>query len=58
MIRCCLLEGDLHDGNGLSDATKPDGVLSNKIFEEVDYDVLTIGKTQPLLSDGQLLMSL
>ena len=35
--------GDLHDGNGLSDATKPNGKFSNPIFENVDYDVLTIG---------------
>jgi hypothetical protein len=36
--------GDLHDGNGLSDATSPDGVLSNPIFNNIEYDVLTIGK--------------
>lgn len=35
--------GDLHDGNGLSDASYPDGVYSNPIFDAVDYDVLTIG---------------
>ncbi|OIW33827.1 hypothetical protein CONLIGDRAFT_677571 [Coniochaeta ligniaria NRRL 30616] len=35
--------GDLHDGTGLSDATTPDGELSNKVFEELDYDLLTIG---------------
>lgn len=35
--------GDLHDGNGLSDATKPNGLLSNPIHQEVDYDVLAIG---------------
>ena len=33
----------MHDGNGLSDATKPNGRLSNPIFENVDYDLLTIG---------------
>ena len=33
--------GDLHDGNGLSDASKPNGALSNLIFENIDYDVLT-----------------
>ncbi|KAI9789563.1 MAG: hypothetical protein M1816_005970 [Peltula sp. TS41687] len=35
--------GDLHDGNGLSDATTPNGNVSNAIFERLDYDILTIG---------------
>ncbi|KAK7511875.1 Metallo-dependent phosphatase-like protein [Phyllosticta citriasiana] len=35
--------GDLHDGAGLSDATKPNGQLSNPIFQNIDYDLLTIG---------------
>ena len=35
--------GDLHDGAGLSDATAPNGNLSNAIFEKLDYDLLTIG---------------
>ncbi len=35
--------GDLHDGNGLSDAALPNGVISNPIFDEIDYDILTIG---------------
>lgn len=35
--------GDLHDGAGLSDATHPNGLVSNIIFENVDYDLLTIG---------------
>ncbi|KAJ4374926.1 hypothetical protein N0V83_002004 [Neocucurbitaria cava] len=35
--------GDLHDGAGLSDATTPNGNISNAIFENVDYDLLTIG---------------
>lgn len=35
--------GDLHDGAGLSDATKPNGLVSNIIFENIDYDLLTIG---------------
>jgi len=39
-----LLLGDLHDGNGLSDASYPDGLYSNPIFDAVDFDVLTIGK--------------
>jgi len=34
---------DLHDGAGLSDATSPNGLISNAIFENVDYDLLTIG---------------
>jgi 2',3'-cyclic-nucleotide 2'-phosphodiesterase (5'-nucleotidase family) len=45
------LVGDLHDGAGLSDAALPNGVLSNPIFESIDYDVLTIGEKgffQPL----------
>ena len=36
--------GDLHDGAGLSDATDPNGNLSNIIFENVDYDLLAIGR--------------
>lgn len=36
--------GDLHDGAGLSDAALPNGVLSNPIFDEINYDLLTIGK--------------
>ncbi|KAL6703600.1 hypothetical protein ACN47E_009460 [Coniothyrium glycines] len=35
--------GDLHDGAGLSDATTPNGNISNAILENVDYDLLTIG---------------
>ena len=34
---------DLHDGAGLSDATSPNGLISNPIYEKVDYDLLTIG---------------
>lgn len=45
------LIGDLHDGNGLSDATSPDGSLSNPIFEKIDYDLLTIGNHELYLSD-------
>jgi 2',3'-cyclic-nucleotide 2'-phosphodiesterase (5'-nucleotidase family) len=36
---------DLHDGNGLSDAALPNGVDSNPIFDEIDYDLLTIGQS-------------
>ncbi|KAI8939145.1 hypothetical protein NX059_004979 [Plenodomus lindquistii] len=35
--------GDLHDGAGLSDATLPNGNVTNAIFENIDYDLLTIG---------------
>ncbi|KAJ5346606.1 hypothetical protein N7541_009088 [Penicillium brevicompactum] len=35
--------GDLHDGNGLSDATDPNGKITNPIFENIDYDLLTPG---------------
>ncbi|KAI7826568.1 Metallo-dependent phosphatase-like protein [Gamsiella multidivaricata] len=35
--------GDLHDGNGFSDATPLDGQDSNPIFEKINYDVLAIG---------------
>jgi 2',3'-cyclic-nucleotide 2'-phosphodiesterase (5'-nucleotidase family) len=33
----------LHDGAGLSDASTPNGNISNAIFENIDYDLLTIG---------------
>jgi len=35
--------GDLHDGAGLSDSTSPNGNISNAVFENIDYDLLTIG---------------
>ncbi|KAJ5948304.1 hypothetical protein N7466_001319 [Penicillium verhagenii] len=35
--------GDLHDGNGPSDATEPNGKITNPIFENIDYDLLTPG---------------
>jgi 2',3'-cyclic-nucleotide 2'-phosphodiesterase (5'-nucleotidase family) len=35
--------GDLHDGAGLSDATSPNGNISNVIFENLNYDLLSIG---------------
>ena len=43
--------GDLHDGNGLSDTTSPNGAASNLIFEKVDYDLLTIGNHELYISD-------
>lgn len=42
--------GDLHDGAGLSDATLPDGLISNPVFENIDYDLLTIGNHELYLS--------
>ena len=35
--------GDLHDGAGLTDVTDPNGLVANPIFENVPYDLLTIG---------------
>jgi hypothetical protein len=39
--------GDLHDGTGFSDATPVSGELSINVFNEADYDLLTIGKHLP-----------
>lgn len=47
---------DLHDGAGLSDATATtafpgvNGQLSNPIFENIDYDLLTIGNHELYIS--------
>ncbi|PYH89803.1 hypothetical protein BO71DRAFT_362710 [Aspergillus ellipticus CBS 707.79] len=35
--------GDLHDGNGLSDTTTPEGDYTNNIFKRVGYDLLAPG---------------
>ncbi|RKP31567.1 hypothetical protein METBISCDRAFT_22306 [Metschnikowia bicuspidata] len=35
--------GDRHDGNGLSDATEPNGVLALPIFLRQEYDIVAIG---------------
>ncbi|KAI0128403.1 Metallo-dependent phosphatase-like protein [Xylariales sp. AK1849] len=43
--------GDLHDGNGLSDVTTPDGEISNTVFEKLDYDLLTIGNHELYLAE-------
>ncbi|KAK8089401.1 hypothetical protein PG997_004362 [Apiospora hydei] len=43
--------GDLHDGNGLSDATTPDAEISMKIFERLTYDLLTIGNHELYLAE-------
>lgn len=38
-----FITGDLHDGAGLSDVTKPGGKDSDLLFEKTDFDLLTIG---------------
>ncbi|KAG0237984.1 Metallo-dependent phosphatase-like protein [Mortierella sp. GBAus27b] len=43
--------GDLHDGNGLSDATPLDGQVSNPIFEMINYDALAIGNHELYLPE-------
>lgn len=43
--------GDLHDGAGLSDATAVDGADSNIVFENLDYDLLTIGNHELYYAD-------
>lgn len=43
--------GDKHDGSGYSDATVPNGVESTKLFNELDYDLLTLGNHE--LYDGE-----
>lgn len=43
--------GDLHDGAGLSDATAVDGDVSNVVFENLDYDLLTIGNHELYYAD-------
>ncbi|OBA22586.1 Metallo-dependent phosphatase [Metschnikowia bicuspidata var. bicuspidata NRRL YB-4993] len=35
--------GDRHDGNGLSDATAPNGARSLPIFAQLAYDIVTLG---------------
>jgi 2',3'-cyclic-nucleotide 2'-phosphodiesterase (5'-nucleotidase family) len=41
LVQCA---GDLHDGTGLVDSYSPDGEKALPIFDQVDYDLLTIGK--------------
>lgn len=43
--------GDLHDGNGLSDATSPNGAVFYPIFENLDYDLLTIGNHELYITE-------
>jgi 2',3'-cyclic-nucleotide 2'-phosphodiesterase (5'-nucleotidase family) len=44
------LSQDLHDGAGVSDATSPNGLVSNPIFENIDYDLLAIGNHELYVS--------
>ncbi|KKZ61937.1 hypothetical protein EMCG_00499 [[Emmonsia] crescens] len=43
--------GDLHDGNGLSDTTTPNGLYTNEIFTQIDYDLLTVGNHELYVTD-------
>ncbi|MCJ1268414.1 hypothetical protein MMC22_008302 [Lobaria immixta] len=43
--------GDLHDGSGLSDSTKPNGLVTNPIWQTIDYDILTIGNHELYVAD-------
>lgn len=52
--------GDRHDGNGLSDATYPNAILTEKLFLYQDYDIITIGnhelyKYESALTDYMIL---
>jgi hypothetical protein len=38
--------GDLHEGNGLSDITEPKRKLSDPIFKQMKYDLLTVGNQE------------
>ncbi|CCH42554.1 putative secreted protein [Wickerhamomyces ciferrii] len=43
--------GDKHDGNGLSDATRPNGRKSTPIFNKQNYDLVTIGNHELYYED-------
>ena len=43
--------GDKLDGTGMSDATVPPGLISSAIFNEVDYDLLTLGNHELYTSE-------
>ncbi|KAF2197995.1 hypothetical protein GQ43DRAFT_379718 [Delitschia confertaspora ATCC 74209] len=46
--------GDLHDGAGLSDATAVNGTngnITNAIFENIDYDLLSIGNHELYITE-------
>lgn len=47
--------GDKHDGNGLSDATEPNGIASIPIFNEMNYDLLTLGNHELYYEDRVIL---
>ncbi|SCU91710.1 LAME_0E13542g1_1 [Lachancea meyersii CBS 8951] len=47
--------GDKHDGNGLSDATATNGQLSTEIFNEQDYDLLTLGNHELYTEENTVL---
>ncbi|KAM3164023.1 Metallophos domain-containing protein [Lachancea thermotolerans] len=47
--------GDKHDGNGLSDATVPNGLESTKVFNEQDYDLLTLGNHELYTEENTVL---
>lgn len=47
--------GDKHDGNGLSDATVPNGIETTKIFNQQDYDLLTLGNHELYTEENSIL---
>ncbi|KAL3231794.1 Uncharacterized protein RNJ44_00329 [Nakaseomyces bracarensis] len=47
--------GDKRDGNGISDATSPVGLNSSQIFNEIDYDILTLGNHELYTPEGTCL---
>lgn len=47
--------GDKHDGNGISDATYPNGLNSSTIFNYVDYDLLTLGNHELYVEENTVL---
>lgn len=46
--------GDKHDGNGLSDASSPNGEISMRFFAEMDFDLLSIGNHELYLESSSL----
>ncbi|ODQ79366.1 hypothetical protein BABINDRAFT_8310 [Babjeviella inositovora NRRL Y-12698] len=46
--------GDKHDGNGLSDATAPNGLISTPIFIKQDYDLITLGNHELYLAESSI----
>lgn len=43
--------GDLHDGTGFGDATKPNGAKTMPIFKKLPYDLLSIGNHELYKND-------